>query len=214
MGYLESAQRQVRMVPAASARMLCDMQCRLTTAHREVDQGRIEPVVMLLGEIENILYRAIECGAMVDPWNILGFGGQFSLFPSPENSIHDFRVDELINLMSDIFALYIRAGKEAAALGNNSAQAALAKQLERLTDWWNKFATTEVSEVGGISGRDTFDSAEQVASALAPGIRPAQRRAILPFGAGTWRISAPLSLTPWSSKPCSITATWWPRRPC
>ncbi len=51
---------------------------------------------MLLGEIENILHRAIECGAMVDPWNILGFGGQFGLFPSPENSIHDYRIDELI----------------------------------------------------------------------------------------------------------------------
>jgi hypothetical protein len=166
MGYLEAARRQVRMVPAASARMLCDMQCRLTTGHREVDQGRIEPVVMLLAEIENILHRAIECGAMVDPWNILGFGGQFSLFPSPENSIHDFRVDELLNVLSDIFALYIRAGKEAAALGNDAAQAALVKQLQGLTDWWDQFASTEVSEVGGISGQETLDSAKQVASAL------------------------------------------------
>ena len=166
MGYVEAARRQVRVVPVAAARMLCDMQCRLTTAHREIDQGRLEPVVILLSEIENILHRAIECGAMVDPWNILGFGGQFSLFPSPENSIHDYRIDELLNLMSDIFALYIRTGKEAAALGNNAVQTVLADQLKRLTEWWDKFATTEVSEVGGISGRDTFESAEQVASAL------------------------------------------------
>jgi hypothetical protein len=166
MGYIEAARRQVRVVPVAAARMLCDMQCRLTAAHREIDQGRLEPVVILLNEIENILHRAIECGAMVDPWNILGFGGQFGLFPSPENSIHDYRIDELLNLVSDIFALYIRTGKEAAALGNNAVQTVLAEQLNRLTEWWDKFATTEVSEIGGISGRDTFESAEQVASAL------------------------------------------------
>ena len=122
--------------------------------------------MLLLSEIENMLHRAIECGAMVDPWNILGFGGQFSLFPSPENSIHDHRVDDLLDLLSDIFALYIRIGKEAAASGNNDVQNLLAGQLRRLTEWWDKFATIEVSEIGGISGRDTHESAEQVAAAL------------------------------------------------
>ena len=33
MGYAEAARRQVRVVPVAAARMLCDMQCRLTAAH-------------------------------------------------------------------------------------------------------------------------------------------------------------------------------------
>ncbi|MGA2799367.1 MAG: hypothetical protein ABSE63_17430, partial [Thermoguttaceae bacterium] len=166
MGYAEAARRQVRVVPVAAARMLCDMQCRLTAAHGEIDHGRLEPVVMLLSEIENILHRAIECGAIVDPWNILGFGGQFGLFPSPENSIHDYRIDDLMNLLSDIFALYIRTGKEAAASGNNDVQTLLAGQLRRLTEWWDKFATTEVSEIGGISGGDTYESAQQVAAAL------------------------------------------------
>jgi hypothetical protein len=166
MGYVEAAQRQVRVVPAVSARMQCDMQCRLTTAHRAVDQGRLEPALILLGEIENIMHRAIQCGALVDPWNILGFGGQFSLFPSPENSIHDYRIDELIGLMSEVFALYIRIGKEAAALGNHKVQSPLGEQLRRLTEWWDQFATTEVSDVGGISGRDSFQSAQQVDSAL------------------------------------------------
>ena len=41
--------------------------------------GRRPP---LLDEVEDLLHRAIECGALVDPWNILGFGGQFSLFPA------------------------------------------------------------------------------------------------------------------------------------
>ena len=45
----------------------------------------------------DLLHRAIECGALVDPWNILGFGGQYSLFPAAENSVYDHRVDELID---------------------------------------------------------------------------------------------------------------------
>ncbi len=45
-------------------------------------------------------------------------------------------------------------------------QTLLAGQLRRLTEWWDKFATTEVSEIGGISGRDTYESAQQVAAAL------------------------------------------------
>ena len=35
-------------------------------------------------ETEELLHRAIECGAMIDPWNILGFQGNISLFPALE----------------------------------------------------------------------------------------------------------------------------------
>ena len=49
----------------------------------EIDHGRLEPVVMLLSEIENILHRAIECGAMVDPWNILGIRRAIQPVPFP-----------------------------------------------------------------------------------------------------------------------------------
>ena len=52
---------------------------------------------------------------MIDPWNILGFGGQYSLFPAVENSVHDHRVDELLDMVSDIFTLYVRIHKAAAA---------------------------------------------------------------------------------------------------
>ena len=117
MGYVEAAERQVRVLPVASARMSCDIQCRITAAHRSIDAGRLEPAVDFLGDIEDILRRGIECGAFADPWNMLGFGAQFSLFPSPENSVHDHRLDELIDTIKEIFTLYVRLQKEAAARG-------------------------------------------------------------------------------------------------
>jgi hypothetical protein len=96
MGYAEAAIAQAHTVRIASARMLCQIYCRLTAGHQAIDAENLEPVARYLPEIEDLLHRGIECGALVDPWNILGFGGNFSLFPAVENSVHDFRVDDLI----------------------------------------------------------------------------------------------------------------------
>ena len=96
MGYAEGAQRQMAVVPVASARMTCEMRCRLAAAHMAIERGNLAEAAAQLPPVEDLLHAAIECGAMVDPWNILGFGGQFSLFPAMENSVHDHRVDELV----------------------------------------------------------------------------------------------------------------------
>jgi hypothetical protein len=166
MGYREAAARQAHIIPGAAARMRCQIQCRLTEAHLAIDGGQPATAAALLPEIEDLLYRAIDCGALVDPWNILGFGGQFSLFPAVENSVHDHRVDELLELMSQIFGLSARLQKEAAATGRDDLQRAAAEQLGKLATWWDQFATTEVSSVQGISGRQTWESAAHVADAL------------------------------------------------
>jgi hypothetical protein len=166
MGYTAAAARQVRVVPVPSARMRCDIHCRLTTAHLEIEQGRLEQAAALLPEIEDLLHRAIECGAMVDPWNILGFGGQYSLFPAPENSVHDFRVDDLIETVGEIFALYVRLQKEAAAAGKTALQSSLSETLDHLAGWWDRYAASEIGGVEGISGRDTKESADLVAATL------------------------------------------------
>jgi len=167
IGYTKAAAEQARIVPVASARMMCEMDCRLTAAHLAADEGRSEEAARRIPEIEGLLHRAIECGALVDPWNILGFGGQFSLFPAIENSIHDHRIDDLIDLMNDVFDLYARLQKEAAAAGDMELQRRLSVHLESLAGWWDQFASTEVSEVDGISGRQMSESADQVATALA-----------------------------------------------
>jgi hypothetical protein len=207
MGYAEAAARQAVLVSVPSARMHCDMRCRLTAAERWIEAARgaadaagsgaaaaaasrpgqppsqapagppqpgpsadvavaLERAVALLAEVEDRLHRAIECGALVDPWNALGFGGQYSLFPSPENSIYDHRIDELIALVAEIFDVYVQIQKEAAAAGCGDPQRRAAARLEALAAWWDCFATTEVGSVESISGRETCDSANHVAAAL------------------------------------------------
>jgi len=167
MGYPEAAVRQARIVPVPSARMRCEIDCRLSSAHLAIDRGRLDPAAALLPEIEDLLHRAIQCGAMVDPWNILGFGGQFSLFPAVENSVHDHRIDELVELVNDLFALYARLQKEAAAAGRNELEKRLSDSLGELARWWDQFASTEVSGAEGVSGRQAWQSAGQVARAIA-----------------------------------------------
>ena len=81
MGYPDAALAEANGVRIASARMLCQIYCLLTAGHQAIDAHQLEPVARHLPEIEDLLQRGIECGALVDPWNIIGFGGNFSLFP-------------------------------------------------------------------------------------------------------------------------------------
>ena len=166
MGYPEASSRQAQIVPVASARMLCEINGRLTAGHHALDQGRVAVAAGQLTEIRDLLDRAIECGAVVDPWNILGFQGQFSLFPAMENSVRDHRVDVLIHVLREIFGLYARAEGEAAAAGDKSLEKRLAKELASLANWWDQFASIEISGVDPLSGREARESAEQVAYAL------------------------------------------------
>lgn len=166
MGYTDAAVRQAQVIPGASARMRCELNCLLATGHLAAERGLVDQAAAVLPSIEDLLHRAIECGALVDPWNILGFGGQFSLFPAVENSVHDHRVDELIELVGRIFGLAATVEKEAAASGRADLQQSTSAWLETLAVWWDQFASTEVSDVSGISGRETWESAAHVAQAL------------------------------------------------
>ncbi len=120
-----------------------------------------------LPEIEDLLQRGIECGALVDPWNIVGFGGNFSLFPAMENTVHDFRVDDLIELVEQILDLCARAWTEAAALDDAKHEADFSAALERLAGWWDKYATASVSGVKRLVGKEIEVSTNLVAGALA-----------------------------------------------
>ncbi len=166
MGYPEEAVRQAQVVPVASARMRCEIDCRITAAHLAIDRRELAEAAERLPEIEDLLHRAIECGAMIDPWNILGFGGQFSKFPAVEDSVHDERLDDLIDLMNEVFLLYARLQREATAAGHEDLFKRLSHRQAALARWWDQFASTEVSEVAGFSGRQAWESADQVAAAL------------------------------------------------
>jgi len=166
MGYSDAAARQATIVPTASARLMCQIDCRLTSAGLAVDDDKVAEAVSLLGEVVALLHRGIACGAIVDPWNILGFDGQFSLFPALENSVHDHRVDELIEIMEQIFGLYSRAWSRAAAGSNEALCDQLRTEFLDLVTWWRQFAAHEVSNVDAVDAMDAFQAAEHVAQAI------------------------------------------------
>src|SRR5262245_48855405 len=140
MGHTEAAQREARVVPCASARMQCQIDCLMTSAQLECDRGQLDEAAGLLPQIVELLKRAIHCGAVVDPWNILGFDAHYSLFPALENSVRDHRADELVAMMDGLWALYSRVWSEAAAVDDETLPAAVARQFKETAGWWHKFA--------------------------------------------------------------------------
>ncbi|HVT29877.1 MAG TPA: hypothetical protein VHE81_17800 [Lacipirellulaceae bacterium] len=167
MGYPDAALAEANGVRIASARMLCQLYCLLTAGHQAIDAQQLDVVAKHLPEIEDLLRRGIECGALVDPWNIVGFGGNFSLFPAIENTVHDFRVDDLIELVEQILDLTARAWTEAAALDDAKREADFSAALDRMAAWWDKYATASVSAVKRLVGKEIEISANLVAGALA-----------------------------------------------
>jgi hypothetical protein len=167
MGYADAALKEAHAVRIASARMLCQIYCLLTAGHQAIDAHQLSAVARYIPEIEDLLNRGIECGALVDPWNIVGFGGNFSLFPSLENSVRDFRVDDLIELVEQILDLCARAWTEAAAVDDAAHEAVFSAALERLAAWWDKYASASVSGVKRLVGKEIEVSTNLVAGALA-----------------------------------------------
>lgn len=166
MGFPDAALKQARTVRVTSARMLCHIYCRMTAGHHAIDNRQLELVAIYLPEIEDLLNRGIECGAFVDPWNIIGFGGNFSLFPALENTVHDYRVDDLIMLVEQILDLCSRAWTEAAAIDEASLEEKFSSTLSRLSEWWDKYASASVGGIKRLVAKDVQISTNLVAGAL------------------------------------------------
>src|SRR5262249_38389364 len=72
MGYAEAAREQAAVIPATSTRFETEMQLRLTLVQFDLDRGQVSSAESRIYEVEDLLMRGIDCGAIVDPWNILG----------------------------------------------------------------------------------------------------------------------------------------------
>ncbi len=166
MGYPEAGRQEAARIPAASVRLLSEILGRLATAHREADHGQLTAAAALLPEAEDLLHRGIDCGALADPWNILGFQGLFPLFAAREDSVRDTRIDDLVHVMEQIFSLYIRLITEAAGAGEKALVGQLLPRLRRLAGWWDRFASVEVQDVRRVYGAEAVTSAEHLAKAL------------------------------------------------
>ena len=166
LGYPEAAQKQADLVRVPSARMISEIYCRLTAGHDAIDHDQLQLVLENLQACEKLLLRAIECGALVDPWNIVGFAGNFSLFPALENTVHDWRVDELIELVEQVLDLNARAWSEAAAIDDSPLEKQFETILARISAWWDRFATSSVEDAKRLVAKEIEVSANLVSGAL------------------------------------------------
>jgi hypothetical protein len=166
MGYPDAAKEQSKVVPVASARINCQIDCLLSAANESINSGDLDEAYAAIPVIMTRLKRGIQCGAIVDPWNILGFDANYSLFPAVENTVRDFRVFELVDLMERIFALCSRLWSEAAASDREQMCEWIQKEFLAIVDWWRKYAAHEVMVVDAVDADDIFQAAELVAEAL------------------------------------------------
>jgi len=194
LGRAESAERMAGMVPAASARMAARITSRVVAARQSLRRSSLTAAdfpgangfAVALDQLDAataLLMRAVDCGAVVDPWNILGLGGQFPLHEAGGESLTDQRVDDLVGITESILDGYAAVWRQAGLDGPPAAAGRAAAAVEKLGNWWDRFATTTVSGVPHLSGREIHDSAREVIGALA------RRRetAPLPPPPGFWR---------------------------
>ena len=142
------------------------MDCLLATATAAIKAGDLESAYEQLPIVFKQLKRAIGCGAIVDPWNILGFDANYSLFPAIENSVRDHRVDDLVELMHQIFSVCSRLWADSAAMNNLELSKKIKEQFREIVDWWRQFAAHEVMSVETTDPNEDYEAAELVASAL------------------------------------------------
>ncbi|MCI0377490.1 MAG: hypothetical protein L0215_07785 [Gemmataceae bacterium] len=166
IGYPAASRRQVAQVPVPSVRILTEMHILLRTGHMHIDQGGFAEAAAVLPQVEDLLKRGIGCGALMDPWNILGFQGQYPRFTSLEDSVRDPRIEPLVLAVEKLFDLHARLLSEGAANGVFRPEKALVERMRNLAEWWDRFATTTVSDVPEVLGASATASAEAVAEAL------------------------------------------------
>lgn len=167
LGQQDIVNRQINLIAGASGRMTTQILAAIHHCYALIREGKIEAAADQLPEVFRLVLRGIDCGALVDPWNILGFGGMFPLAPSPEDSIPDERIAHLLGLVERLFDLHAHILKAAAAQGKAELVERVNDSLAELADWWDQFATTKVSEVVSFSGKSLHHSAQAVARAIA-----------------------------------------------
>lgn len=166
MGYSEAADKQSRVIPVASARILCQIDCLLSSANQAVKKKQLSDACQIIPKVFSLLNDGVECGAIVDPWNILGFDANYSLFPAYENTVADHRVFDLVDLVERILGMCSRIWSEAAAAGDRENCETIRREFAEIVAWWRKFAPHEVMVVDAVDPQEIFSAAEFVAQVL------------------------------------------------
>jgi len=166
MGFPDAAGRQADTVSATSARMMCRIDCVMTAGLRSLRCENLADAAKVPEVTFDLLKRAIDCGALIDPWNILGFGGNFSLFPGPESGIHDARIEDILYLIEQLFGYTARVWSEAAARDDTPLYDQMDRQYREFALWWREFAAHTVEAIDATDPLESYESAKLVARAL------------------------------------------------
>jgi len=166
MGYPLAARERAKLIPVPAVRFGTEVRLRQTECEFHIRKGDLPNALRLLEEAEALFRRGIDCGAIIDPWNILGYQGLFPIFPSRDDTVRDPRADELIAKMARQFDLYAEL-QAAAAVSGEPEPAVVGARMRHLAEWWDRFATGTVTDLPRILGGERADAAEHVARALA-----------------------------------------------
>lgn len=166
MGNSEAAKEQSDFVQVPSARIVSLVDSLITSADLHLSNERLDDAVQLLPQLIDWVHRGIKCGAIVDPWNILGFAGNFARFEGPDSAVHDHRVEDLVRLMEYVFALQSRIWRECAAAGRHDLYEQIETQMNATANWWRQFAAHEIGDLEATDPTDSLKSAVLVAKAL------------------------------------------------
>ncbi len=166
MGYTEASRQQAAAIPAASIRMETEVECLVSQTQRLLEQGKVADAFAHLKQVPDLLRRGVSCGAFVDPWNILGFQGQFPLFSSREDAIPDNRVETLLSLMEQVFDAFSNCLGESAARGQVTLREEISAMYLSLAEWWDRFGSDVIEDLPDVSGQDSWEAATHVSNAL------------------------------------------------
>ncbi len=153
-------------IPACSIRIECEILCEIALSGRLLDEGRLPEAAERVFALPSLIQNGIECGGLADPWNILGFQGNFPLFHSREDAIPDTRLETLVELMAETFSSFARVMAESAATGNAELAGQSSQKFGELAEWWDKFGSEVVTDLPHVSGGENWESSMHVSRAL------------------------------------------------
>ena len=167
MGFEKASCEEASIIPCLSARFESEIQSRLVLVRRFVKAGELQKAQCQMSEVMDLIHRGIHCSALVDPWNILGFQGQFPLFSAREDAIPDNRVEVLLELVEQTFDSCALIMSEAAASGQTAVHDGVLHDFRQLAEQWDRYATTTVNDLTHIYGMQSVSAATKVGKALA-----------------------------------------------
>lgn len=159
IGFAEQSEQIANQIPATAIRFESAIYSRIRLAEKVIQKGNFVEGYELCQSVSDHIQRGIQCGALIDPWNILGFHGQFQLFVCRDDSIPDPRVEVLIDIHDQFFRVLTEGVITATCEGEELIADQFSALFEMEANQWDKYATTAVDGIPHLDGHEQFESA-------------------------------------------------------